>query len=445
MLEQFQQNIQNKALFKKDDKVLLAVSGGIDSMVLSHLFKVSGYNFAIAHCNFQLRNEASEEDHLLVKNWAEKNNIEFFEQKFDTANYANQQGISIQMAARELRYNWFFQLLEQHGFDYLATAHHHNDSVETFFINIIRGTGIAGLHGIMEKKEKLIRPLTAFSKNEIHDFAVANQIPWREDESNASDKYLRNKVRLHLIPLLKEINPEIEKVTGNNIEHFKAWENSFEKILKTIEPHVLTENGSGISIPFSVISNYGLDELSLAFYLKKFGFNYSQSSNIFKAISLEVGKQFYSENFTLLVDRHSLQIEAKIEKKEEVYFITEKQSEINSPIHLKLNGVETFDKSLNSKNLIQLDADLLTFPLKLRQWQPGDYFHPFGMKGKQKLSDFFINQKLSLFEKQKIWLLESNNEIVWVIGYRMSEKFKINEKIRNILRIEYLTQITQSY
>lgn len=438
MLEQFQQNIQKKTLFKKEDKVLLAVSGGIDSMVLAHLFKVSGYNFAIAHCNFQLRNKASEEDHLLVKNWAEKNKIEFFEQKFDTANYANQQGISIQMAARELRYNWFFQLLDQHGFDYLATAHHHNDSVETFFINIIRGTGIAGLHGIMEKKEKLIRPLTSFSKKEIHDFAVANQIPWREDESNASDKYLRNKVRLHLIPLLKEINPEIEKVTGNNIEHFKAWENSFEKMLKTIEPHVLIENGSGISIPFSVIANYGLDELSLAFYLKKFGFNYSQSSNIFKAISLEVGKQFYSENFTLLVDRHSLQIEAKIEKKEEVYFIPEKESEINFPIHLKMNAAETFDKSLNSKNLIQLDADLLTFPLKLRQWQQGDYFHPFGMKGKQKLSDFFINQKLSLFEKQKIWLLESNNEIVWVIGYRMSEKFKVNEKTKNILIIEYL-------
>lgn len=438
MLEQFQQNIQQKGLFSKEDKILLAVSGGVDSMVLAHLFHCSGYQFAVAHCNFQLRNEASEADNAFVKNWAKAHNVAFFEQKFETLQYASENGLSIQIAARELRYNWFFQLLESHNFNYLATAHHYNDSVETFFINIIRGTGISGLHGIVEKKEKLIRPLIQFSKNEIQAFAIANKIEWREDESNASEKYLRNKVRLQLIPLLQNINPEIDKITKNSIQHLKAWESSFEKILQNLEKNIITTNKNNFSIPFSAIYDFGIDEVSLAFYLKKFGFNYSQSANIFKAIKGESGKLFHSLNFTLLVERNALIVEPKKQDDTTVFELNKSDFEIQFPIHLKWKFSPIFDKSLNHKNIIQVDADLLSFPLQLRKWKSGDYFQPFGMKGKQKLSDFFINQKLSLFEKQKVWLLESNGEIVWVIGYRMSEKFKVNTQTKNVLTVEKL-------
>lgn len=434
MKNSLQAHIKNEIPFLQDQKVLIAVSGGLDSMVLLHLFQELNFTLAIAHCNFQLRGVESFEDQKFIQEYANSREIPIFVTQFDTQSFANDYKLSTQVAARELRYNWFYELLETENFDYLLTAHHADDNVETFLINFIRGTGLEGLTGIPVQNDRIIRPLLCFTRDEIANYAHENTIQWREDSSNASDKYLRNKIRHHVIPVLKELNPNFISSFLNTEKYLQDSLLMIEDAAIMVYQQVAKEIDDQIHFDLTQLLKLPNYQSYLYQWLKEFGF--TAWNDIYDLVNSQSGKMVYSSNYRLLKDRDSL-ILAPIatDNPDEVYCIENSDTEIKIPLNLTLCKVDAI--SIESNKTIFVDHSKLNFPLQLRRWKTGDSFYPFRLKGKKmKVSKFFKDEKLSLLDKENTWLLCSNDQIVWVVGRSADYRFRITKETQNRIRID---------
>lgn len=416
-------------------KILIAVSGGVDSVVLTDLCKKAGLNIALAHCNFNLRETESKTDQEFVVEMAERMNLEVFVEEFDTLSFAEEHKISVQMAARELRYQWFEELRQAIGFDYIFTAHHANDNLETFLINLSRGTGLDGLTGIPETNGFLLRPLLPFSRIEIEEYAQLNKLIWREDSSNTSTKYLRNQIRLEVIPKLMEMNPHLLDNFNKTVNHLQQSSDLVEDYISALFGKVSKKEPFGYS--FLIQNLQSIPNLRGVLYelFKSFGF--TQWDDIYDLLEAQSGKIVYSSTHRLIKDRGKLLLTTLDEPEEETYELKEGEKTIELPIgtfHLE----EVDNLSGKSSDSVILDKKKLKFPLTFRKWREGDFFYPSGMEGKKKLSKFFKDKKLSLPEKEVVWLLCSEGKIVWVIGYRADERFTGKEKSTSLLKINYL-------
>lgn len=437
MLQKLENHIHQNLSFLKDKKLLLAVSGGIDSMVLVDLFHKLKYDVAVAHCNFQLREQESDDDEEFVKSQVEKLNIPLFIQKFDTKKFAEQKKLSIQVVARNLRYDWFYTLLVNQNFDFIITAHHLDDSIETFLINFTRGTGLEGLTGIPIQNDKIIRPLLAFSRDEIVAYAKQNDIKWREDSSNSTDKYWRNKLRHDVIPVLKELNPSLLPSFQNTIDSLQQSHSLVKDASKNMYQKVVTEEEHHTEIDLTKLLKLTNYKAYLFQWLQPFGF--TDWKAVYDLIEANSGKQVFSETHILLKNRNTLLLSPKqTRENNEVFWVEKNQNEVKVPLKLRFCNVS--DISTQGTNTIFVDEDKLSFPLTIRRWEEGDVFYPFGMKGKKKLSKYFKDEKLSLIEKSKVWLLCSDNQIIWVIGKRQDERFKITKQTTKILQINFTNE-----
>jgi len=441
MLEKFLNYIVTLKLIDKSDKILLTVSGGIDSVTMLDLFKQTDIHFAIAHCNFQLRGEEANADQQFVKELAKSVNKEFYTINFETEKFAIEQKISIQMAARDLRYTWFKKIASENGLSKIATAHNRDDVVETFLMNIARGTGIKGLTGIAPVKGNIIRPLLFAPRKEITTYVKSNKLKYREDSSNAQTKYKRNLVRHKIIPLFNELNPSFAETIIHETNIFQSvnliYQSKVEKI-KNAAMHFDIKNHR-ITIDIKSLLAFQADTPILYDLLYPYGYSFSDVQEIFNSINSQPGKQFISENYILVKDRGSFIIEPKTELKSNNCFIIEKPNcTIEQPIGFKINHLTDIKNFVipKNQNSIALDYEKVSFPLVLRHWQKGDFFNPLGSSGKKKISDFFTDKKIPLTEKNKIWLLTSANRIIWIIGYQIDNSVRITDKTKSILLIE---------
>lgn len=424
-----------KRLANAKKKTMLTVSGGIDSVVMCVLFNEAKFPFAIAHCNFQLRGKESDGDEQLVKELGKKYGIEVFVKKFDTKKYAVEKSISIQLAARELRYTWFEELRKEKEFDLIATAHHLNDNIETILLNLTKGTGIRGLRGIPVRQGNIVRPLLFASREEIENYQQQNKLEFREDSSNADDKYTRNKIRHNIIPLLKEINPSLENAFADKIELFTELEVMYEKEMKKSSSQLFLQRANDIYIPILKLKKTENASSVLFEYLKDYGFNSEQVDDILGAVDGEAGKQFLSSTARIIKDRRFLILTKLADKDFSIQFISEGDKEVKLGKG-KLQITNNQSPITPDKRSAFLDKSKLEFPLIARKWKQGDYFYPFGMKlKKKKLKKFFTDEKVSLNEKENIWVIESNKKIVWVAGYRIDERFKVTDKTKEILKM----------
>ena len=445
MLQAFKTYVTKEKLYLKGERILLAVSGGMDSAAMTCLFFDAKIPFGIAHCNFLLRGKESDTDESFVMGLAKKLKVPCYIKQFFTTDYADKHGLSIQMAARELRYDWFEQLLEKEGFDHLATAHHKDDQIETFFINMLRSTGIAGFHGILPKQGKIIRPMLFTSREEIEGFVKKNDIRYCEDRSNQEIKYLRNKIRHELIPILAEINPGFSNILTENIYRIREAEKIFRDTIDKVRNTLVRKEKGRIFISITKIKKLSPITSYLFEFLSPFGFNYSVAENVSEALDEEAGKQFYSPTHRLIKDRNDLIIvplpsvkKGEVEKTE--FHIPENTTRLRTPLKL------TFKKLMKDHNfqidvsllVANLDLNKITFPLTLRKWQYGDVFHPFGRDHRKKLSDFFTDHKFPIDVKENTWLLCSGGKIVWVVGHRIDNHFRITPKTKQVLLIRWL-------
>ena len=419
---------------------LLAVSGGMDSVVMVELFHQLGLKFGIAHCNFQLRGEESDGDEALVKSLANKYKVPFYSIRFETAAYVKSKNVSTQVAARELRYEWFEQIRTEHKFDYIATAHHLNDNIETVLHNFIKGTGIKGLRGMLVRREKLIRPLLSLSQEEIKGFQQEYKLDYREDSSNASDKYTRNKIRHNLVPLIEEINPGFEAGFADRLKVFSDLEALYQNKWIRTEKQLFEKRGGDIYIPIRKLKKLS-DKRSILFeYLQPQGFTISQVDDILAGLDGESGKKFLSETTRVIKDRLFLIVTQNGGNDFTAVMIGKDDKEVVLPdATISISNAEAAkNKIKKEKAYAYLDIDKLEFPLILRQWKKGDYFYPFGMAHKKKkLSKYFKDQKISINEKEKIWILESNKKIAWVVGERIDERFRLTDKTKQVMVLHY--------
>jgi tRNA(Ile)-lysidine synthase len=436
MIAKFKKHVAENFSLLANKKLFLAISGGIDSMVLLHLLQQMQYEIAILHCNFQLRGEESENDLKFVQNYAHQFEIPFSFVSFETETFAKENKLSIQVAARKLRYNWFNQQLINKKFDFLLTAHHADDDLETFIINFSRGTGLDGLVGIPAQNEKIIRPLLPFSRQEIEIYANENNLKWREDSSNSKDKYLRNNIRHNIIPLLKELNSDFLGSFQTTLNNLKQAQNLVEDATILIYQQVVSDEENLKQIDLQKLKSLPNYKAYLYQWLNPFGF--SAWNDIYNLVESQSGKQVFSENFQLLKDRDFLLLSPKKSSNiNEQYLINKNQELVNFPI--KMTFCKVTDTSITSNQSIFVDENKLQFPLRLTKWKTGDSFFPFGMNGKsKKVSKFFKDEKLSLIEKENAWLLCSNNQIVWIVGMRQDERFKVDEFSKELLQITIL-------
>jgi tRNA(Ile)-lysidine synthase len=421
MLQKFKEHININFPFLKDKKLLIAISGGVDSVVLTHLFSELNFDISLAHCNFQLREKESDLDEEFVKLLSQKSSNQIFTIKFDTEKFASKNKFSTQIAARELRYNWFQAIIKKHGFDYVLTAHHADDNLETFLINLTRGSGLDGFTGIPKINGNIIRPLLAFSREEILAYAKINTINWREDASNATTKYIRNKIRHTVLPLLKEINPNLLETFAKTIENLQESKQIIEDRIADISSEVINSKNDILKINIEKINQLSNPKAYLYQLLKNYTF--TEWNDVYNLLSAQSGKQIFSKTHRLLKDRAFLLLsEHAIPNENEKFLITENQTEITHPIHLNFEVVQ--QKSIENKQIIYVDKNLLKYPLIVRKRQNGDYLYPLGMQGKKKLSKYFKDEKLSLLEKENTWLLCNNeNEIIWVLNHRQDRRF----------------------
>ncbi|MDC8001237.1 tRNA lysidine(34) synthetase TilS [Aequorivita todarodis] len=433
MLTRFKKNIETNFPFLLGKKLLIACSGGLDSTVLTYLLKQSNYEIALAHCNFSLRGKESDGDEMFVIGLAKNLQIPVFAETFDTKKFAKEHGISTQMAARDLRYNWFAEILNDFKYDYLLTAHQLDDDLETFFINLSRGTGLNGLTGIPKENNKIVRPLLSFSREEILKFAEENHLKWREDSSNKKTDYLRNKLRLEVLPKFKESNESLLKNFRKTQQNLQASQNLIEDYMALVYKLAVSKNDDSYKINIQKLKELPHTEALLYELLNGFGF--TEWEDVSNLLDAQTGKQVFSKTHRLLKNREELLLtEIDSENLDEESLVSE--AGITSPITLKIAPSKYIGET--EKNLIYVASEKLNFPLRLRKWRSGDTFQPFGMKGKKKLSKFFKDEKIPLNEKEKIWLLLSGGKIVWVIGHRMDDRFKVAENTKKILKITYL-------
>ena len=436
MLQKFEQHIKTNFPFLKDSKLLLAISGGLDSVVLMHLCNQLKLNISLAHCNFKLRNEESDLDEKFVIKLSHISSNQIFTTFFETALVAKKKQISIQIAARELRYNWFQELAQKHQFDVILTAHHLDDSLETFLIHLTRGSGLEGFTGIPSTNGNIIRPLLPFSRAEILEYAIENNLEWREDSSNATTKYLRNNIRHQVIPILKEINPSLLDSFANTIHYLQDAQQIIDDRIDEVSAKISVEKDGMLFFDISKIIQLSNPKAYLYQLLKKYQF--TEWNNVVDLLTSQSGKQVFSKTHVLLKDRDFLILDKITTKKSdsESFEILEHQSQISNPIFLTFETNSS--KNSEARNTISVAKELLKYPLIIRKWQNGDYFCPTGMQGKKKLSKYFKDEKFSLLEKEKTWLLCTvENEIIWVINHRQDSRFLADSTTENSLQITY--------
>ncbi len=434
MLKNFIQNIKEKGLIAPDERVLLAVSGGIDSMVLLHLFEQSGFEYGVAHCNFQLRGEESDGDERFVREYVQMHGIPSFFETFDTEEYARISGISIEMAARELRYAFFERIRRENNYDRIVTAHHQDDLIETFFLNLSRKTGIKGLTGIKEKSGYLIRPLLLAGREEIEQYAAQNYLDYREDSTNNEVVYQRNFLRHKILPLFNELNPAFKKNLLASIDNLRDAEQVYTSVLNRDKEEVVEETNDEMRIDIEKLRTTEFPHLLLLEVLSPLHFNPSVIDEVVQSLESEPGKQFFSATHRLVKDRAFLFVAPIKEQGEQLYYIEETDMELFEPVQLSIEKTAAAGfKIVKSPDVACIDLDTIQFPLLIRKWKQGDYFQPLGMQGMKKISDFFIDQKIPLHEKENTWLLCSGKKIVWIVGQRLDDRFKVTNKTQNVL------------
>lgn len=426
-LHNFKEFIFQNNLFSEESNILLAVSGGKDSVLMVHLFKAAGYTFSIAHCNFNLRGDESQRDESFVRMLASIVEVPFYLEQFDTKKYAAEQKVSTQMAARDLRYEWFESLRVKQGFDFIALAQHQDDGIETVLLNLTRGTGIAGLHGILPKRGNLIRPLLFLTRLQIDLIIEENSIDYVEDSSNSTLNYSRNKIRHQVLPLLKELNPNLERTFEQNIQRFRETEMVLQQVVNTLSKDLLIQNKAAVHLSIDVIKRLHPQKLLLFELLKPYGFTEPVLDDLILGVNKQSGTIYYSNTHQAIVDREDVII-VKIPLTEEpkIHFIHPQDEEVifvDQHIVISYTDIVQFEKE---QNKAFIDTKNLIYPLILRTKQEGDKFIPLGMKTYKKLSNFFVDQKVPLNEKDLVPILvNGNGEIIWIAGYRQDDRYKI--------------------
>ncbi|WP_053991314.1 tRNA lysidine(34) synthetase TilS [Mangrovimonas sp. TPBH4] len=433
-LDTFKAHIEQQFPGFFESKLLIAISGGVDSVVLTHLCHQLGLDVSLVHCNFNLRGTESDGDADFVFQLAKDLSLDLFLESFQTEAYAAEHKLSIQLAARQLRYDWFDELAKQLHFDYVLTAHHADDNLETFLINLTRGTGLDGLTGIPEVNGLFVRPLLPFSRNRLVEYAEEHQLTWREDSSNASTKYLRNKLRHDVIPLLKEINPQLLQNFEKTIGFLKASKSIIEDHVEEVEDSVIKEI-SEYDVKYDISKIKALSNPQAYLYELLKAYNFTEWNDVEDLLDAQSGKQLFSETHRLIKDREFLLLSEIEDKQETLILVSECDDKIKTPLG-NLYFSEAAEVSNQGPNVIFVDKKKLKYPLTIRHWKEGDYFHPLGMKGKKKLSKYFKDEKMSLLEKENALVLCSGDYIIWVIGKRPDGRFKVCDHTHHIIKIE---------
>ena len=436
MVTAFKKHIEAHFPALADQKILIACSGGLDSIVLLHLLQKIGLTLGVAHCNFKLRGDHSDADLSFVKTIAANLGVPVFTTVFDTKAYAKTQGVSTQVAARELRYEWFYSTARANGYDRIATGHHADDDLETFFINLSRVTGLRGLTGIASNTEQLIRPLLPFSRAQIMQFAKKEELFWREDSSNSTRDYLRNKLRLDVIPAFKGVNKTVLQNFKQTQQHLKKSQALLEDYITLVTKLVVSHTDAGYEIDSKQLQ--ALPNTNTLLFELLYPYGFTDFKAIASILESEVGKKVLSKQYVLHKDRNHLVLTTREQVVDSrVYYIDAKQQSCTIPI--KLNFTKVAQVGEHEPHSLYVDAAKLTYPLKVRAWRLDDVFHPFGMKGKKKLTKFFKDEKLSLLSKNSVWVLESGDEIVWVIGLRPDDRYKVTSATKEVLKIQWNT------
>src|SRR5574344_333237 len=435
MQKKIAEYIKKFRLIKPNSKLIIALSGGADSVVLTHILHKMGYNCIAAHCNFELRDAESDRDELFVRQLCNVLNITLEIIHFNTNEYAAKQKVSIEMAARKLRYDWFENIRIKYDADFICVAHHKDDSIETCLLNIIRGTGINGITGIKPINGKIIRPLLCVSRKEIEDYAKQNDLSYVTDSTNLETEYTRNKIRNILLPMLEDINPVFRQTMENNIENWKEAAFLYSHTINNDLSNLCKTDGTYTWICEDELFAFPYSKTLLFEWLKQYGFSNSVIEEIAEHKYTQTGKRFCSDTHELIVDRCRLILSEKKSDDYKTYEISKNDSSCIQPIHLKMSFV--FDTSIcKDTKVALLDADKLKFPLTIRKWRNGDFFYPLGMESPKKLSDFFVDTKINIAQKQDIYLLVSGNDIVWIIGKRIDNRYKINANTKKVYRLE---------
>lgn len=443
MLDRLKSYLEENKLCKSGDRVLLAVSGGIDSVVMAHLFREADYDCAVAHCNFQLRGKDSESDEAFVRLLGASLEMPVYVTRFDVEETVKEEGISVQMAARELRYTWFEELLNDYSYDLVATAHNENDSVETFFINLSRGTGIRGLTGISPVNGKIIRPLLFATRKDIIAYAEQKQFKFREDASNLDTKYRRNKIRHDVIPVMEQINPGFTETMSLNMERLTEVFGIYKHAVKLAREELFEEGSSRITIDIGKLSSLSPRRTWFYELFSPFGFTRSQCEGIEQIMDAKPGRRSISTTHQLFKDRDSLILIQSTQESFERYYLDgpDNGSSLPFPMDVEVIDRDELEKIPSDPNIACLDHDEIQFPLTIRHWLHGDYFYPLGMNQMKKLSDFFVDNKISVPEKESTWILASGKKIVWIMGHRIDHRFRITEKTTKVLLLSFQSDI----
>lgn len=436
LLDRFVKNWKDKK-FLDIRPVLLAVSGGIDSMAMANLCLQAKIPIAVGHCNFKLRGEEADKDEQLVKEWCAANSIQFHHTAFDTQAVADDWKKGIQETARILRYNWLGKIKEEYNYSYVATAHHADDNAETLLMNLFKGTGMSGLHGIQHMNGHVIRPLLFAKKDELIEYVASEEVAYRDDASNATDKYTRNNIRLNILPLIKESFPNIVDNLNNSIERFTEAEELYNKAIDEERKKLLEKRGKDYYISIKKLLLRTPLKTICYELLKPFGFSSAQIPEVIKLLHSESGQYIRSDDYRIINNRGFLIITSVKESDTDIIHINDVPAKVNLEGRiLEFRYVDSIEKIPSDNSIACINSNKLEFPLVLRKWRIGDYFYPFGMgMKKKKLSRFFIDQKIPIHEKENIWILESNKRIIWIVGYRLDERFKISNKQERVLTI----------
>jgi tRNA(Ile)-lysidine synthase len=444
MLQDFKNYIRKLDLCRPDDRILLAVSGGIDSIVMAHLFKEAGYDCTLAHCNFQLRGDDSEEDEGFVRSLASYLEIPIMVKRFDVEAEMKEHGISLQMAARDLRYAWFEELLTEHSLDRVATAHNQNDSVDTFFLNLSRGSGIRGLKGISPSRGRIIRPLLFASRSQIESYQKSQRIEYREDSSNRETKYQRNKIRHDVLPVMEQINPGFLEVMEGNMTRIGEVFEIYDQSIQKIRHELFTEKNGKITIAIEKLRALSPLRTWLYELFSPFGFTKMQCEGIEKIMEAGPGRQSISTSHRLFMDRDRMILVPTGSLSFERFYLDnpEKHSSLPFPMDMEVLDRSALGSIPKDPNTACLDLDSFQFPLIIRRWMHGDYFFPLGMEQIKKLSDFFVDEKVSVPEKDRTWIMASGKKIVWIMGYRIDNRFRITPSTQRVLRLRFQPDVS---
>ncbi len=441
MVEQFEKFLHEHRLFNQGDKILLAFSGGPDSVALAHLLYKKNHNFALAHVNFHLRGKEADKDQVFSREFAARLEVEFFTIGFDTEGYADEKGLSIEEAARELRYNWFDQLADRHGFDLIATAHNADDNVETVLHNLSRGTGIKGLLGIPVKRGKVIRPLLFAFKDQILQYCHENNLPYRIDRTNEDIRITRNRIRHRIIPEFEILNSSFKNNVLRTVDNLKSVYALVRDYVDSCLEQVVERREDDLFVNKAKLKECKYRDLVVYELFTSLGFGATVIERFMDVLFLQPGKRFSWRDYEVINDREHVIITRHRKRHSDDRILirqNDKYVDLDSAtLRLEILDVEKVQWRELPATEAALDLDKLIFPLILRHWRKGDYFYPLGMGGRKKLSDFFVDQKISVVDKDKLWILESGGEIAWIVGYRIDDRFKVTQKTKKVLKLHF--------